>query len=98
MQLYRRIVIPLLRPAFLSAFVVLAHLAIKSYDLVVALTGGGPGRATEILVTYIYKLGFVQTKFDYAAAVTVFFFLLLVVIAWGANRLSGGNAGAVERD
>jgi glucose/mannose transport system permease protein len=46
-QLYRRIVIPLLRPAFLSAFVILAHLAIKSYDLVIALTGGGPGRATE---------------------------------------------------
>jgi hypothetical protein len=32
-----------MRPVFLSAFVVLAHLAIKSYDLVVALTGGGPG-------------------------------------------------------
>ena len=42
-SLYRRIVIPQLRPAFMSAFVVLAHMAIKSYDLVVALTGGGPG-------------------------------------------------------
>jgi hypothetical protein len=44
-KLYRRIIIPQLRPAFLSAFVVLAHMAIKSYDLVIALTGGGPGRA-----------------------------------------------------
>ena len=43
-KLYARIIIPQLRPAFLSAFVVLAHMAIKSYDLVVALTGGGPGR------------------------------------------------------
>ena len=51
LQLYRRIVIPQLRPAFLSAFVVLAHLAIKSYDLVVALTNGGPGRATEMPAT-----------------------------------------------
>ena len=41
--IYRRIIIPLMRPVFLSAFVVLAHLAIKSYDLVIALTGGGPG-------------------------------------------------------
>ncbi|MBV8700199.1 MAG: sugar ABC transporter permease, partial [Bradyrhizobium sp.] len=39
---YRRIVIPLLRPIFLSAVIVLAHMAIKSYDLVIALTGGGP--------------------------------------------------------
>ena len=45
-HLYRRIIIPLMRPAFLSAFVVLAHLAIKTYDLVIAMTGGGPGRAT----------------------------------------------------
>ena len=36
----------MLRPVFLSAFIVLAHLAIKSYDLVVALTGGGPGGST----------------------------------------------------
>ena len=35
----------LLRPVFLSAFIVLAHMAIKSYDLVIALTGGGPGNA-----------------------------------------------------
>ncbi len=42
-MIYRRIIIPLMRPVFLSAFVVLAHLAIKSYDLVVALTDGGPG-------------------------------------------------------
>ncbi len=41
-QLYRQIVIPLLRPAFLSAFVILSHLAIKSYDLVIALTAAAP--------------------------------------------------------
>jgi glucose/mannose transport system permease protein len=45
-NLYRRIVLPQLRPAFLSAFVILSHLAIKSYDLVVAMTDGGPGTAT----------------------------------------------------
>ena len=69
-----------------------------SFDLVYVMTGGGPGRATELLVTYIYKLGFAQTRFDYAAAVTIAFFALLVAITWTANRLSGGNAGAVEKD
>ena len=61
-QLYRRIIIPLLRPAFLSAFVVLAHLAIKSYDLVVALTGGGPGRATELPATFMYSYTFTRNQ------------------------------------
>ena len=57
-----------------------------------------PGHATELLITYIYKLAFTQTRFDYAAAVTVVFFLLLLAVTWSANRLSGGNAGAVESD
>ncbi len=62
------------------------------------MTNGGPGHATELLITYIYKLGFGQTKFDYAAAVTVVQFLLLLVLTFLANRLAGGNAGAVEKD
>ena len=56
--IYRRIIIPLMRPVFLSAFVVLAHLAIKAYDLVVALTGGGPGQATELPATFMYSYTF----------------------------------------
>ena len=58
---------------------------------------GGPGHATELLITYIYKAGFGQTRFDYAAALTVVQFLLLVVLTVIANRLSGGNAGSLER-
>ena len=58
LALYRRIVIPQLRPAFMSAFVVLAHMAIKSYDLVIALTGGGPGTATELPATFMYSYTF----------------------------------------
>ena len=91
-----RITLPLLKPSLFLCFVIGMLNSFTSFDLVYVMTGGGPGRATELLVTYIYKLGFVQTKFDYAAAVTVFFFALLIVVAWAANRLSGGNAGAVE--
>lgn len=50
-QTYRRVIIPQLGAVFLSAFVVLSHMAIKSYDLVIALTGGGPGNATELLAS-----------------------------------------------
>jgi multiple sugar transport system permease protein len=92
-----RITLPLLRPSIFLCFVVGMLNSVTSFDLVYVMTGGGPGRATEILVTYIYKLGFNQTRFDYAAAATVIFFLLLLVVTWTANRLSGGNAGAVER-
>lgn len=92
-----RITLPLLRPSIFLCFVIGMLNSVTSFDLVYVMTGGGPGRATEILVTYIYKLGFTQTRFDYAAAVTVVFFILLLVVTWTANRLSGGDAGAVER-
>jgi multiple sugar transport system permease protein len=93
---FQRITLPMLRPALFLCIVIGMLNSFTSFDLVYVMTGGGPGRATEILVTYIYKLSFVQTKFDYAAAVTVVLFVVLMVCAWLANRFSGGNAGAVE--
>jgi multiple sugar transport system permease protein len=95
---FARITVPLLRPSIFLCFVIGMLNSVTSFDLVYVMTAGGPGRATEILITYIYKLGFTQTRFDYAAAVTVVFFLLLLGVTWTANRLSGGNAGAVEGD
>ena len=95
---FKRITLPLLKPSLFLCIVIGMLNSFTSFDLVYVMTGGGPGRATELLVTYIYRLGFSQTRFDYAAAVTVVFFALLVSIAWMANRLSGGEAGAVERD
>jgi multiple sugar transport system permease protein len=95
---FLRITFPLLKPSIFLCFVIGMLNSVTSFDLVYVMTAGGPGRATEILVTYIYKLGFTQTRFDYAAAVTVVFFLLLLSVTWAANRLSGGNAGAVESD
>src|SRR5690606_5353185 len=70
-NLYRRIIIPQRRPAFLSAFVVLAHLAIKAYDLVVALTNGGPGRATELPATFMYSYTFTRNEMGVGASSAV---------------------------
>jgi glucose/mannose transport system permease protein len=79
-QLYRRIVIPLLRPAFLSAFVILFHLAIKSYDLVVALTGGGPGRATEMPATFMYSYTFTRNQMGIGASSAVIMLMTVAAI------------------
>lgn len=79
-QLYRRIVIPLLRPAFLSAFVILFHLAIKSYDLVIALTGGGPGRATELPATFMYSYTFTRNQMGIGASSAVIMLMTIAAI------------------
>lgn len=93
-----RITLPMLRPSlFLCAVIGLLN-SFTSFDLVYIMTNGGPGHATELLITYIYKAGFGQTKFDYAAAITVVQFGLLLFLTVLANWAAGGNAGAVERD
>jgi glucose/mannose transport system permease protein len=79
-QLYRRIIIPQLRPAFLSAFVILAHLAIKTYDLVIALTGGGPGRATELPSTFMYSYTFTRNQMGIGAASAVIMLMTIAAI------------------
>ena len=78
--LYRRIVIPQLRPAFMSAFVVLAHMAIKSYDLVIALTGGGPGTATELPATFMYSYTFTRSQMGIGAASAVIMLMSIAAI------------------
>jgi glucose/mannose transport system permease protein len=79
-NLYWRVVIPLLRPAFLSAFVILSHLAIKSYDLVIALTGGGPGRATELPATFMYSYTFTRNQMGVGAASAVIMLMTIAAI------------------
>jgi glucose/mannose transport system permease protein len=79
-QLYRRIVIPMLRPAFLSAFVILSHLAIKSYDLVKAMTDGGPGRATEMPATFMYSYTFTRNEMGVGAASAVIMLMTIAAI------------------
>jgi glucose/mannose transport system permease protein len=79
-HLYRRIVIPLLRPAFLSAFVILSHLAVKSYDLIIALTGGGPGRATELPATFMYSYTFTRNSMGIGAASAVIMLMTIAAI------------------
>ncbi len=70
-KIYWRVIIPQLRPVFLSALIVLAHMAIKSYDLVIALTGGGPGNATEMPSTFMYSYTFSRNQMGVGAASAV---------------------------
>ncbi|QPM89179.1 carbohydrate ABC transporter permease [Pseudooceanicola algae] len=67
-RIYTAIIIPSMAPIFLSAFIVLSHLAIKSFDLVIALTGGGPGYATDLPATYMYAMAFSRGNLGQAAS------------------------------
>lgn len=55
-RVYLHVITPMLRPAFLTAAVLLFSTAIKSYDLVVALTGGGPGFSSDLPARFVMEL------------------------------------------
>ncbi len=91
-----RITLPLLRPSLFLCFVIGIIASFTSFDLIYVMTGGGPGHATELLITYVYKTAFTLTQFDYAGALTIVMFLLFVGIALIGNLLAGGDAGRVD--
>ena len=77
---YVSIVLPMIRPVFLSTFIILAHLAIKSFDLVIALTGGGPGYATDMPATFMYSFAFQRSELGEAAASAVMMLVTIIAI------------------
>ena len=67
-RIYWSIILPSLRPVFFSTLMVVAHLAIKSFDLVMALTAGGPGYATDLPATFMYATSFTRGQIGVGAA------------------------------
>ena len=67
-RIYWRIIVPSLRPVFFSTLMVVSHLAIKSFDLVMALTAGGPGFATDMPATFMYTMAFSRGQIGLGAA------------------------------
>ena len=92
-MIYRRIIIPLMRPVFLSAFVVLAHLAIKSYDLVVAMTDGGPGTATWTPALFMQKFTFGRNEMGMGAASAMVMMMMIfsIIVPYLYSELRGGR-------
>jgi raffinose/stachyose/melibiose transport system permease protein len=72
LQLFRKIRFPLIRPVWVTTMIMAATYSLRGFDIPYLLTNGGPGHATELLTTYMYKVGFTSTDFGYASAIAVF--------------------------
>lgn len=78
--IYRKIIIPGLGPVFFSAMIVLTHIAIKSFDLIIALTGGGPGFATDVPATFMYTYSFTRGQIGLGSAASMMMLMTVVAI------------------
>ncbi|MGJ8532531.1 MAG: carbohydrate ABC transporter permease [Alphaproteobacteria bacterium] len=78
LQLFARITLPLIRPFLNIAIVLNTIYVFNSFPIIWATTQGGPANSTDILVTYLYKLGFRFGKLGEASALSIMMFVLLL--------------------
>lgn len=82
---FRYIILPLLTPALSSSVIYNLIGGLKLYDVIVALTDGGPAKRTHSLATYIANRYFDAERAGYAAAIGVFSFVMIMVISMIVN-------------
>lgn len=79
-RIYWRIVIPSMRAVFFSAIIILSHIAIKSFDLVMVLTRGGPGYSSDLPATFMYTFAFTRNRLGFGAASAMMMFMAVMAI------------------
>jgi glucose/mannose transport system permease protein len=90
-RIYWRIIIPSLRPVFVSSVIILSHIAIKSFDLVVVLTRGGPGYSSDLPATFMYAFAFNRGRLAFGAssAIMMFVGVMVIIIPYLYSELRG---------
>ena len=95
-QQFWEITLPMLRPAIFVALIFRTITAVQTFDIPFAMTGGGPGDATETLAMYIHKTTLDFLDFGYGSALAALMFVISMVATSGylryTRRSSGRNA------
>jgi multiple sugar transport system permease protein len=79
-QMFRYITLPLIMPFLFIAAMIRGIDALKSFDIIFAITQGGPGTASETINIYLYSVAFVYYDLGYASAIAIVFFALIVAL------------------
>ena len=86
-QVLFRITLPMLMPTILTAVILRAIDALKTYDIIYAMTGGGPGYASENLNILAFKYSFEYFRMGQSAVMLVFLFIVVMGFSLGVMRL-----------
>jgi len=90
---YVVVIIPMMRPVFITALVIVTTGIVKVFDLIVAQTGGGPGIATEVPAKYVYDLMFQAQNLGqgFAASTMMLLTVMLIVVPWAMLEFGGSK-------
>lgn len=86
-QRFRRITLPLIRPAIVIVLIMRTMIALSAFAAIFAATGGGPGTATEILNLYAYRTSFSELNLGYGSALAVVLLVITLAISFLMFRL-----------
>ena len=93
---YVMVIIPMMRPVFITTLVIVASGIIRLYDLVVAMTSGGPGgNASQVPAMYVYDYMFQAQNLGqgFAASTMMLLSVLIVLIPWAYLEFGGRKHG-----
>lgn len=79
-QIYRYVVLPMLRPITLGAMIILGHISLKIYDLIVAMTGPGPGFSCDVPAYFMWETTFHANRFAQGAAIAIILLLMVSLL------------------
>jgi multiple sugar transport system permease protein len=86
-QVLFRITLPMLMPTLLTAIILRSIDALKTYDIIYAMTGGGPGYASENLNILAFKYSFEYFRMGQSAVMLVFLFILVSLFSLGVMKI-----------
>src|SRR3954470_16550773 len=86
-QRFRRITLPLLRPAIVMVVIMRTMVALTAFAAIFTVTAGGPGTATEILNLYAYRKSFTELSIGYGSALAIALLALTIAISDGVFGL-----------
>ncbi len=86
-QKFRYITLPMLTPATFFVSIMLIIASFKVFDLILVMTGGGPGRATNVLVIHTYNVAFKEFRFGYSSAIALVLFAIVLIITIAQFRM-----------
>jgi glucose/mannose transport system permease protein len=92
---YLLIIIPMMRPVFVTTLVLITSGIVKVYDLVVAQTSGGPGIASEVPAKFVYDTMFLKQNLGqgFAGSTMMLLSVLIVLIPWAYLEFGGKKRG-----
>jgi multiple sugar transport system permease protein len=80
-QKFRFITLPLIAPFMMVAVIIRSIDALKSFDIIFAMTQGGPGTASETINIYLYNVAFAYYDIGYGSAIAVVFFVVIIALS-----------------